>query len=238
MSNTRIYRIFHGIRQRCNNEKSKVYKWYGGRGITVCEEWNNADGFINFYKWSINNGYADNLSIDRIDVNKGYSPDNCRWVSTHEQARNRRNNIYVNYNGKKEVLFDVAQKENINNTTLQYRYKKNEDLDLSRPIHRTVLYNGNKLTLRELSKITGIPYNTLQTRYTMGYSDDEMVSGYMSKIRKKVVQLTKDGKTIAIYDGLRVASIKTGIRYSGIAMTCSGKRKSCGGYVWKFFEDS
>lgn len=73
---------------RCYDDKCKDYKHYGGRGITVCDEWLN--GFQAFYDWAMSHGYADNLSIDRIDNEKGYSPDNCRWVTASEQNKNRR----------------------------------------------------------------------------------------------------------------------------------------------------
>ena len=85
MTNSRIYRIFHGMRQRCNNSNCAAYKRYGAKEIKVCPEWDSAEGFNSFYKWAIDNGYADNLTLDRIDNDKGYSPDNCRWVSNRQQ---------------------------------------------------------------------------------------------------------------------------------------------------------
>jgi hypothetical protein len=86
---SRIYRIWSAMRCRCNNPNSIGYHNYGGRGIKVHKDWNI---FINFYNWSIKNGYTDSLSIDRIDVDGNYEPNNCRWATTKEQCRNRRNN--------------------------------------------------------------------------------------------------------------------------------------------------
>lgn len=96
MSNTNIYKVYKEIKRRCYNKNSKDYKYYGGRGIAVCDEWKN--DFMAFYNWSIDNGYKEGLSIDRIDVNVNYCPENCRWITMKEQANNKTNTIYTDDN--------------------------------------------------------------------------------------------------------------------------------------------
>lgn len=122
-SGTRLFRIWVGMRSRCNNEKDKHhYHDYGGRGIKVCKEW---ESFENFKVWSLANNYNDELSIDRIDNDKGYNPDNCRWVDMKTQARNRRGNLSVFYKGSYRTIAEIAELENCDRYKLYYRLKHN-----------------------------------------------------------------------------------------------------------------
>jgi hypothetical protein len=88
LTGTRLHSIWNCMKTRCYNPKSKSFSYYGGRGISICEEWLN--DFKEFYTWAMSHGYADNLSIDRKDNDLGYSPNNCRWATSHEQRVNQR----------------------------------------------------------------------------------------------------------------------------------------------------
>lgn len=92
-----IHNVWMSMIGRCKNTGASVYKDYGGRGIKVCDEWSSS--FENFYEWAIANGYKKGLTIDRIDNNGSYDPDNCRWITQREQCWNRRNTTYIMYKG-------------------------------------------------------------------------------------------------------------------------------------------
>lgn len=104
---TSIYRRYNHMKDRCYNKNNKDYKDYGGRGITICKEW--LDDFMTFYDWSTSNGYNDTLTIDRIDVNGNYEPNNCRWVDMKQQSRNRRSNRLFTINGETRCLMEWCE---------------------------------------------------------------------------------------------------------------------------------
>jgi len=110
-SGSRLYATWRAMLQRCEKQYDKSYDDYGGRGITVCEEWHD---FANFMQWAERTGYHEGLSIDRIDVNEGYNPVNCRWATMHEQSRNKRNNVNIVYHGVTRCLSDWAATLGIN----------------------------------------------------------------------------------------------------------------------------
>ena len=84
MTYTRLYHTWKAMKGRCNCETSQDYVYYGGRGVTVCDDWN--ESFVSFMKWSMDNGYEDSLEIDRVDVNGGYNPENCQWITRSENV--------------------------------------------------------------------------------------------------------------------------------------------------------
>ena len=104
----RLKNIHYNLIYRCHNPKSTSYKNYGGRGIKVCDEWKN--DFNSFYEWAVHNGYASYLSIDRIDNDGDYCPENCRWVSQRVQNNNKGNTCVVHFMGKKMTLGEFVKK--------------------------------------------------------------------------------------------------------------------------------
>lgn len=121
-SKTKLYRVWASMRDRCTLVSSQAFKYYGGRGIAVCDEWR--ESFQTFYDWAIDNGYCEGLSIDRINVDGNYEPSNCRWVSKKNQANNKQNNICIEYNGETHTIAEWANILGINYITLWMRFRR------------------------------------------------------------------------------------------------------------------
>lgn len=121
---TRLHNVWRHMKRRCLSKNDKLYKYYGARGITICQEW--LDNFMNFYNWAMANGYSDELTIDRIDVNGNYEPSNCRWVTMKVQANNTRRNRYVTYKGETHTLSEWCDILGLDKGLIRnrvYRYK-------------------------------------------------------------------------------------------------------------------
>lgn len=119
LTGSRLEQIYKGMITRCYNKKCHAYKDYGGRGIYVCHEWKNNRS--SFFKWAFNNGYKDDLTIDRKDNDLEYSPGNCRWSTRIIQARNTRRNKIITFNGKSAPLSEWAERLNMPMKSLWYR---------------------------------------------------------------------------------------------------------------------
>jgi len=134
-SNHPIESIYQGMRTRCNNPNSVHYKYYGGREITICDEWSGEKGLLNFIKWSLEEGgYEPGLTIDRINNDKGYSPDNCRWVTTIVQERNKKRVHQFIINGELHSATSFCEYRGLNYNKFMYLYHKgltmNQILDI------------------------------------------------------------------------------------------------------------
>lgn len=142
MSDTRLYRIWNGVRHRCRNPKRKDYLDYGGRGIDICDEW--YDDFMTFYLWAYDNNYDDSLTLERIDVNSDYCPENCTWITLQEQASNKTNNDFIEYDNEIITLKELSRRTNINYQTLFRRYSKGDrGQKLVRPIDKKKSTRGS-----------------------------------------------------------------------------------------------
>lgn len=119
---TRLYNIWGGMKARCYRKSHVWYKRYGGRGITICDEWR--DDFKAFYDWAMANGYKENLTIDRIDNNGNYCPVNCTWATEVEQKNNRSNNQTTEINGKTQTIAEWATETGLNYQTVYRRYQR------------------------------------------------------------------------------------------------------------------
>lgn len=165
LSHTRRYRILRGMVQRCYNPKGSSYENYGGRGITVCDEWR--EDFIVFYEWAEDNGYSPALSIDRIDVNGNYEPSNCRWASPKEQNRNTRRNVFIEALGEIKTLGEWEEITGVRGGTIRKRYKdgKREE-ELFKPINKSQhKLTGIKRLKRILYSAKARCYNSNHTSY-------------------------------------------------------------------------
>ncbi|CYU66459.1 hypothetical protein HO639_01740 [Streptococcus suis] len=147
-----LNQVYYSMLARCYDEKHWAYKWYGKRGIGVSEEFGNVASFRN---WAIENGAEFGLQLDRIDNNKDYSPENCRWVTEHKNKRNRSDNVFYKGYILKDYLKKLSKEHDISFATLVYRYYqsiKRDDLVVNDDTIDDILLNYKKYDLRQFSK--------------------------------------------------------------------------------------
>lgn len=187
----RLNNIYRGMKTRCYNSKRQEYYRYGGRGITVCKEWLASDhkthkGWKSFEKWSLENGYAENKTLDRIDNNKGYSPENCRWVDIKTQANNKTNNHFITYKGNTKTIKQWAEDFGINEHTLGTRIRKNnqttENIFSNKNLRlRMITYNNKTQSLKDWCRELQLNYYTVHCRITRrGWTIEEAFTGKKS----------------------------------------------------------
>lgn len=136
MSHTKLYYVWNNIKRRCYEKTNPAYKNYGGRGIKMCDSWKNS--FESFGEWALNNGYSDSLTIERVDVNGNYCPENCTWIPRNKQQNNRTSCLFYTYNGETKNLMEWCNYFNMPYMTVYTRlFRWNWDFEraISEPIH-------------------------------------------------------------------------------------------------------
>ncbi|MDN6162041.1 MAG: hypothetical protein L0I79_04620 [Atopostipes sp.] len=191
----RLKSIYNGMRLRCYNENNVNYKYYGGKGVTICDEW--LLSFENFFDWAINNGYNENLTIDRIDSEKEYSPDNCKWSTKKEQAYNRSISVKLTLNGRTMYMTEWAEELEIDKKILSWRYNNgwSDEEILSRPRdykESKLSLNGKTHSMSEWSRITGIKVATISYRIKKGWSVEDTLT---KSSNDREIKITYNNKT-------------------------------------------
>ena len=260
-----LYSTWQGMKQRCIDPNSSHYHRYGGRGITICEEWLN--DYSKFYEWAMANGASKELTLDRIDINGNYEPSNCRWADVETQMNNTSQNRFIEYNGEKLTVIQWARKTGIKEGTIRRRLdsygysvaealgyeahaKKSWDRSHTRKLVNQYSLEGEFIrewqSAQVASESLGISIKAIQKCVTGYYQSG---GGYIWKYpngarvhkqrRKKVVQYSLDGNFIAEHDDVFVASKATGVNHETIRDICKGRRIPRRiKFIFKFKEDA
>lgn len=171
---TRLFDIWCGMRQRCSNPNIGKYDRYGGRGITVCKEWDNFEPFL---EWSMLNGYSDTLTIDRIDSNGNYCPENCRWATLKQQANNKRSNVIEEYCGVTGTRSEICDYFGLGYGLLSERIQRGWTIRdaIEYPTYpsskngQLFTLDGESHTRAEWTRIKGFDNHTFLNRLRMGW---------------------------------------------------------------------
>lgn len=178
MTGSPEYKAWQSLRYRCYDPENENYKYYGARGITVCDRWK--DSFENFYA-DMGPKPGIGYSIDRENVNGNYEPNNCRWVTIDTQNRNKRTNVFYDFQGERLTLPEISKRTGIPTPTLESRIKR-MNLSINEAVIKEATkhlytYNGQTKTLREWSESTNLTYSKLYSRVvTMGWTIDRALS--------------------------------------------------------------
>lgn len=190
LSKERIYRTWNGMKRRCEDKNDERYSSYGERGIKVCDEWQDV---VVFSEWALSNGYEEHLTIDRIDVNGNYEPSNCQWATWSEQAKNKRNSVRIEYDGKSQLIGEWCEELGLNLGTITTRYYaygirpphlfKKERLESNKNHYLT--HEGRTQTITQWAKEIGINPSTLVERVKRGIEQPKLFySGSLNSYNK------------------------------------------------------
>lgn len=246
MFGTRIYNVWHTMKERCYVKSQTSYKNYGGRGIKVCDEWQE---FIPFMKWAYENGYDENAkrgecTLDRIDVNGDYCPENCRWVSQSVQSNNRRDNVYIEYNGVVDTLSNHARSAGIKPVTAESRKINGDSIERifrSKRQPKTISYKGKSYKLNDFCKEFGISRTPIENRVFKGNEKiEDVLEDVISHKKKKIIrnrgvlQYDMDMNLIREWKNLSEIQSELGFKKGTICHCCTGYSKSSFGYIWRY----
>ena len=181
-----LYGRWNMMKQRCLNPNSHKYSNYGARGIKVCDEWME---YRNFKKWSLESGFEEHLTIDRIDANGNYEPSNCRWANYKEQANNKRNNRLVIFEDKEYTLAELSDKAGIKSGTISLRLDKG--MIPEKAVYTSLNYDyikvemgGERHNLKKWCEKLNLPYKTIHIRIKRGWSIERALETPVRHIRK------------------------------------------------------
>lgn len=238
------YKRWKAMISRCYNKNHTYYYNYGGRGITVCNEWKNS--YTSFCNWANSSGYKKGLTLDRIDNNKGYSPDNCRWATKKQQGRNQRTNRNITINGETKLMCEWAEISGISEKNISKRIKRGwKTQDLLTPLKETrhyIEHNGKRHSISEWSRIMNIPCTTISERVKKGLNpfknhDDLRKEAARKATSKRIGQYDINGNLIRKWESIAEASRQLKMVAPSISANLRGITKTANGYVWKYEEE-
>jgi len=204
-SNTRLHGIWKGIKKRCKNKNTKNFKNYGGRGITVCEEWSKS--YVTFREWALKNGYHESLEIDRINNNGNYEPSNCRWVTRKENNNNRRNSRLLTINGETKRLREWCDLNKISCNTVRKRLNNGWSVEhpllFSKRTATKITVDNETRTVEEWAALKKITVVSIYDRLKKGWP----VDATLFQKSRQPVNLTIDGDTKKLVEWCHIAKI-------------------------------
>lgn len=185
---TKLYYVWTGLRTRCNNPRNMFFKHYGGRGITYTKEW---ESFETFRDWALASGYEEGLSIERIDVDGNYCPENCMWIPCGDQQKNKTNAVLITKDGETHSVAEWARITGLTDSTIRKRMVQHADpnlilsLDNFREKTIDITICGVTKSLRDWATYSGVPEKTIYRRYWSKIPEDKLlVSGALKKRTK------------------------------------------------------
>ena len=246
MFGTRIYNVWHTMKERCYVKTQTSYKNYGAMGIKVCPEWQE---FIPFMEWAYANGYDENAprgqcTLDRIDPNGDYCPENCRLVSMSVQANNKTDNVYLEYQGITDTLSNHARRVGLDPRTVESRKVNGDGIDrMFRKIRevRTIQYKGKTYTVNEFCKKFKVSRSSVETRiFKNGESPEMALRNIRANKRKpmkrnrKVLQYDTNMNFLKEWDNINCICKELGLNRSAIGNWCLGNSKTSQGFIWEY----